>query len=159
MFKLVNGAVQTHGCQCHAAPCSCPWASAVRDSALLAPGEREALRARALALLLPPGNQRDPVAEPVAFRILLDALHACTPVARHAHIYGPALITCGPPPSPAACDMLARAAPCVDCSTLPLASHAHSTGLASLCAALPGCKCIAECSSPSMHVASLQACC
>jgi hypothetical protein len=131
-----------------------PQASAVREPALRAPGEREALRARALALLLPPGNQRDPVAEPVAFRILLDALHACTPVARHAHIYGPALITCGPPK--AARHMLTRALRCITCSTLPFVRHAHSDGLASSRAAVPVGECVAACASPSMHLASLQ---
>ena len=59
-------------------------------------GERDAVRSRALRLLLPGGVARDPAAATAAFTIVAEALRAGELVACDADIYGRALAMCAP---------------------------------------------------------------
>ena len=59
-------------------------------------GERDAVRSRALRLLLPGGIARDSAAASAAFTIVAEALRAGELAARDTDLYGRALAMCAP---------------------------------------------------------------
>lgn len=73
-------------------------AAALRAQTLLAcvSGERDAVRGRALRLLLPGGVARDSAAASAAFAMVAEALRAGELVASDTDVYGRALAMCGP---------------------------------------------------------------